>query len=148
MKTLQNPADKRAFMARLNALTPQAQASWGKMSVDQMLRHLSDLVETATGTRTQPGSWLTSLLTVVLGRFLKSRLVSSDRPLPRNLGSAPLPASEGFAAEKARLLALLDRFEGRNLSTQPLPIFGRMSATDWDKFLVKQLEHHLLQFGA
>ena len=147
MKSLHNPADKRAFIARLQALTPQARASWGKMSVDQMLWHLSELVELANGTRTQKRNWLVAVLTPLIGGLLKSRIVTSDKPLPRNLGSAPLPASEGFAAEQARLTALLDRFELRNLSAQPLPIFGRMSATDWDKFLTKQLEHHLLQFG-
>ena len=38
-KTIWNPQDRAALLARADSLTPDSRPQWGKMSVTQMLRH-------------------------------------------------------------------------------------------------------------
>jgi len=40
VKNLFDPAVKQDIIARINKLTPQSKALWGKMNVSQMLAHL------------------------------------------------------------------------------------------------------------
>ena len=109
-----------------------------------MLAHLKELMELAVGKRTLKSN---KLLSFFAGRILKNRIINNNKPLPRNLGNAKAPVSKGFEAEKNDLIDLINNFELRNLSTEPLGIFGKMSDSEWDNFLMKQFEHHLSQFG-
>ena len=137
--------NKQAFVARINTLTPRSQAHWGKMNVAQMLHHLNELTQTANGTRVMPSNTFVSSL---IGRLVRNRLINNDRPLPKGLGNAPLPVAAGFEVEKKQLLNALNSLDFAKTSNKPLPLFGKLSANEWDKFLSKQLEHHLTQFGA
>ncbi len=143
-KSLLIPNDKQAFVDRLNKLTPRANAQWGKMDVGQMLRHLNELMQVANGTRVLPSNTFVSSL---IGRLVRNRFINNDRPLPKGLGNAPLPVSTGFEAEKKQLMDALNGLDFNKTSSKPLPLFGKLSADEWDKFLSKQLEHHLTQFG-
>ncbi len=144
-KSLQIPQDKQVFIDRLHTLTPDARANWGKMNVAQMLHHLNELVQSANGTRVMPSNTVVSSL---IGRFVRNRLINNDKPLPKGLGNAPLPLAAGFEVEKQTLLKALNGLDFTKTSTRPLPLFGKLSPNEWDTFLSKQLEHHLTQFGA
>lgn len=44
MKSIFNPTDNQEIISRIYSLTPETQALWGKMSVDQMLKHCNEAV--------------------------------------------------------------------------------------------------------
>ena len=44
MKSIFNPADNQEIITRIQSLSPESKALWGKMSVDQMLKHINDAV--------------------------------------------------------------------------------------------------------
>lgn len=138
---------KLTYVQRINQLRATSSAKWGKMSVDQMLKHLIDLFQLANATRTTKMSWLLTIVSSLIGPIIKNRLINNDRPLPKNLGNAPLPVSQGFEVEKQTLLASIDQFDQRKTSTKPVPLFGKLSPQEWETFLTKQLDHHLIQFG-
>lgn len=142
--SLITPKNRQPFIERINMLTPTTPAQWGKMSVDQMLKHLNELVELANGSRVWPSNTFVSSL---IGRLVRNRFINTDRPLPKGLGNAPLPVSAGFDQERTQLIDALKRLDFTHTSRKPLPLFGKLSPDEWDRFLVKQLEHHLTQFG-
>src|SRR5262245_16776035 len=49
MRSVANPQDKTAILARLSAVRPQAPARWGRMSAHQMVCHLGDSLRMVTG---------------------------------------------------------------------------------------------------
>ena len=49
MKSIFNTHDNQELITRINKLTPEAQAAWGKMSVDQMLSHCQAPIDVAFG---------------------------------------------------------------------------------------------------
>ncbi len=49
MKSLFNPTDNQELIARINRLSADSKAEWGKMSVDQMLVHAQQPLKVAFG---------------------------------------------------------------------------------------------------
>jgi hypothetical protein len=49
MKILTNPDDKQEILRRLGAIGPESQRRWGKMTVAEMVCHLSDAFLVAIG---------------------------------------------------------------------------------------------------
>ena len=49
MKTLANASDRAEIVQRLRAIGPESQRRWGKMTVGEMICHLSDAFRVATG---------------------------------------------------------------------------------------------------
>ena len=49
MKTLHDPSHRGELVRRLEALTPDSERRWGKMSVDQMLWHVGDALALSLG---------------------------------------------------------------------------------------------------
>lgn len=131
---------------RLNSLRSDTQPRWGKMSVDQMVWHVNEVLAVALGQITTPPQ--KSPLPRPILRFVVLNL-----PWPK--GAPTLPVFEAkqrydFDAERARCLELLKTFARKPLrETWPLnPIFGRVTGELTSKLQAKHLDHHLRQFGA
>lgn len=144
-----NPAEYAKIRARIDALTPSSERSWGTMTPAQMLAHLCVSYEYAFGERLDRPPLIMRLL---LRLFFRDLLVGS-KPYPRNARTAPTMVMldpKDFAAEKARLVAYMDRmaregaevWDGREQVT-----LGRLSAQEWSTLFWKHADHHLRQFG-
>jgi hypothetical protein len=144
-----NPTAVEAAVARLQALTPETRATWGAMSVAQMLAHCCVAYEMVyTDKHPRPNV----LMRWVLRTIVKEKVVGPS-PYPRSSPTAPafrIRGERDFAAERERLIGYLRRvaaegraaFEGRvSLS------FGPLTATEWNGLFSKHLDHHLTQFG-
>ncbi len=138
---------KEGYLQRLNLLTPASQARWGKMNVQQMLNHLNELFLTATGQKAVKDSVGVKMLSIVVGGVFKKRIIHSKKPFPKGIGNAPLPAAADFETEKGLLVGSLLNCKPSQFTKKSLSVFGKMSPELWDKFLVRQFEHHLSQFG-
>lgn len=138
-----------AQLRRLDALTPDTPALWGKMTAPAMLAHLNVAYEMVyDGTHSRPNV----ILRFILRTFVKQGVVG-PKPYPKNTPTAPAFRIQGprdFAKEKARLIAYMRRvqhegrtaFEGRaSLS------FGPLTADEWSVLFGKHLDHHFNQFG-
>jgi hypothetical protein len=144
-----SPGVTEGFVARIRALTPDAEPRWGKMNVAQMLAHCSVVYEMIYEDRhRRPGPVVRWLLRL----FLKPQLLS-EKPFPRNAPTAPafkVSPSQDFEGERDRLIAYLERtrdlggdaFEGRDNFS-----FGPMTRGEWSRLFEKHLDHHLTQFG-
>ncbi len=134
---------------RINMLTPETQAAWGKMNVAQMLAHCNvtyDFVYTNKYPRP------TGLKKLMIKLFAK-KIVVSEKPYPKNGRTANeflVAAQQDFLREKERLIKHINQvvtegehaFEGRESHA-----FGSLNKTEWSNMFYKHLDHHLSQFG-
>lgn len=149
IKSVFNAADVDELKDRINKLTPQTAALWGRMNVSQMLAHANVSYEMAyTDKHPKPNAFMRFIL-----KILVKNVVVGPKPYKRNTPTAKafiIGDERDFETEKARLLAYLDHtlqlgknhFEGRESLS-----FGRLTADEWNVMFYKHLDHHLQQFG-
>jgi hypothetical protein len=148
MKSLFNPNDNNELIERLEKLTPNSAALWGKMNVAQMLSHLQEPIKVATG----EAKLKHSLLGMVFGRMAKKKMLAQEN-FSKNLPTAPTFIRKGefdFEQEKATTISLIKNFAVKGpgvLSKNPHPFFGKMTVEEWDTLGWKHIDHHLKQFG-
>jgi hypothetical protein len=145
VKNLFDPAVKQDIIVRINKLTPQSQRQWGKMDVAQMLAHCQMPLGVATGKHKLKGGFPLS----IIGPLFK-RVLYSEKPFKRNLGTAPsfrMTSPKEFEKEKQGLIEMINQFSETTMTNEPHPIFGKMTKEQWSKGTWKHLDHHLQQFG-
>ncbi|MBN8835821.1 MAG: DUF1569 domain-containing protein [Sphingobacteriia bacterium] len=148
MPSLFDPQVNQSIRQRIEQLTPESTARWGKMNVAQMLAHLNTVLQLATGDK----SFKPNLIGIVLGPWIK-RMVLNEKPYKQNLPTAPsfvVADSRVFAAEKQHLLITFQQFinDGENAAEgRKHPIFGKLTAAEWGFSQWKHFDHHLQQFG-
>ncbi len=136
------------ILERINKLTPQSQALWGKMNVSQMLKHCNENLKLATKELALPRLWIGWLI----GGFLKSTL-TNDKPLDKNSPTHPsfvMVEKVDFDIIKLGLFESLEKLaQNGEKSTEGIlhPFFGKLTSEQWAKGIWKHLDHHLKQFG-
>jgi hypothetical protein len=152
MKTLANAADKEEIVQRLRALGPWSQRHWGKMTVAEMVCHLSDALKAAMGEKlaNDVSNWFTrtGMKWVALSMPMKWPHGVKTVPEcdPRRAGTQPAE----WKNDLDELEELLERFarEPRGYKLQLHPMFGQMTDAEWMRWGYLHMDHHLRQFGA
>lgn len=148
MDSLFDPGAEGRFLARVQALRPDAARQWGRMDPAQMLCHCALGLEAATGDATLSRP----LMARLLGRFFKTWLLG---PKPFSKGSPTHPmlvirSPKAFEAEQARLVAALRKFCAAgpaSAARYPHAFVGALTGEEWGRMQHKHLDHHLRQFG-
>ena len=133
------------MIARLEKLTPDSKALWGKMNVAQMLAHLQMPLGVALGIHRIKGNPVMRLF----GSLIASKLWD-DKPYKKGLPTAPsfrIVTEKEFEKEKAGALEMIRKFNENDLINGPHPVFGKMTKEQWGKANWKHVDHHLQQFG-
>lgn len=146
VKNLFDPAIKQNILDRINKLTADSKAQWGKMNVAQMLAHCQMPIGVAEGTH----QLKRTLFGRIVGPMVKSMLYN-DKPFKRNLPTDPSFIMHGeekvFETEKQKLLTMIINFSEVNMINETHPFFGKLSKEQWSRGMYKHLDHHLQQFG-
>ena len=150
MKNILDAKTKEEIFQRIDKLFPQATAQWGKMNVNQGLRHMAMAFQIPTGElQTTPVNppkmpkWL-----------LKFFLLNMKPPKNRaetfkeiNMVSTNTNPTD-FDTEKNNLKNRIEKF----VTTQNLipenQLVGKFSRDEWGKLNYNHADHHLRQFGA
>ncbi|MBL7910600.1 MAG: DUF1569 domain-containing protein [Bacteroidia bacterium] len=149
MDSLFKTETKQQFIERINKLTPQSQAQWGKMNVGQMLTHAQKPFEIASGKLVPK---VNALIKLLFGKSAKRSIVN-DPQFKKNIptfAEAKITDERVFETEKQKLLESLEYFHNKGpegITKAPHPFFGAMTIEEWDKLQSKHLDHHLRQFG-
>ena len=146
MSSIYNQNDNALLLSRINKLTPESKPLWGKMTVDQMLKHTEAAMAVAFSEKELKVNFIMKLL----GKMLKNKVFNND--FGKNSPTAPefvFTANYDFEKEKAVLIEKLSRFaEGeKSITLTKHPFWGKMTPEDWDKLMWKHMDHHLRQFG-
>ncbi|HPS65052.1 MAG TPA: DUF1569 domain-containing protein [Ignavibacteria bacterium] len=149
METLFSNQDVDEIIRRINTLTQDSKAQWGKMNVSRMLAHCTVGLKMTTGEIKCKGNFFMQLI----GRMLKNKIIYKSE-FRKNSPTAKefiITDSDSFEEEKNALIAYLKKFpeQGKNIvSSEPHPFFGKLTAEEYDRLQYKHLDHHLRQFGA
>lgn len=132
--------------ARFDRLTPGTPGRWGRLDAPRMLVHVSDQLRMALGDLTFP------LRPPPAGARILIPAILWFLPWPRNIpgaGRGHVTELGSFAADRAALDQLLDRFTARPLTARwaPHSAFGPLSGPAWSRLAWRHLDHHLTQFG-
>ncbi len=152
MKSLREPECVAGTVQRIRGLSSDSPRQWGKMTIDQMVCHLTDGFQMATGERPVAES---STLWTRTG--MKCFALYLPLPWPKGVQTLPevdafqqgTPPSE-FGRDVERLEGALRVFVdsantgrcGRH------PFFGALSPSQWLRWGYLHADHHLRQFDA
>lgn len=135
---------------RINKLTPESRAAWGKMSVGEMLCHCSDGIKMSTGelpVADKSDFFLRIVVKplIVYALPMPKGAPTADEINPTINGTKP----EDFENDRRLLLENLEKMCALP-ETHPWarhPTFGKMSYKQWGLLGHKHIDHHLKQFG-
>jgi len=148
MKSIYNAADNQEIIARINKLTPESQALWGKMNAAQMLSHCHGPIDVAFGDLNLKANFILQLL----GKMFKNKILNSAE-FKKDSPTAPAFIRNGacdFEQSKADLIQKINCFSElgeKAIKTTKHPFFGEMTFNEWDRLHVMHLDHHMKQFG-
>ena len=153
MRNLLDETTRRELLQRVGRLSADSQRLWGRMSVGEMVCHVTDAMRIALGEMEAEDA------SNVFTRSVLKWLVLAGMPAPKGKietfpeldyakGGGRPPAE--LAAERATLETTLDRFLERASSETGFsrsPAFGRLSPRAYGRLMYVHMHHHLKQFG-
>jgi uncharacterized protein DUF1569 len=148
MKTIWDPGTYQEIVRRFEALQPNSQRQWGKMSVTQMLEHNSRVLEVVTGKRPMHQAFIGKLISWM---FKKKFL--GEEPFSKNGPTGPeliVKDEPNFRETKDKVRALLNDLHTigeKGCDGKIHGFFGRLTGAEWGICQYKHLDHHLRQFG-
>jgi len=150
MKNIFDKAITEEVIDRINKLTPETPAKWGKMNVAQMLAHSNVTYEMIYEPEKHPKP--KGFKRFILKLIVKP-LVVSDKVYKENNPTAPafiIASEREFEFEKARLIDFLNRTQelgGSHFDGKESNSFGTLKTNEWNAMFYKHLDHHLRQFN-
>jgi len=147
MPSLFDKATQDAMLARVNQLSPSSQRRWGKMSVSQMLKHMTIAFSVPINKIQLPKDKLYYLSANSLARWL---LIKAVTKWPKNLVTAEtfkVKDDPEFETAKKDFLAVYHEFLKADTFEGSHPVFGVMDKDMWGSAMAIHLNHHLEQFG-
>ena len=149
---LKNIFDKTVsdeIIARIDKLTPETKALWGKMSVNKMLAHCNVTYEMVyENIHPKPNAFMKFIL-----KMMVKNTVVNEAPYKKNSSTAPvfiIKDEKVFEVEKQRLKAYITKTQelgATNFEGMESHSFGVLNSTEWNNMFYKHLDHHLGQFG-
>jgi len=148
MKTTFDKTTRDELINRINALTENSKAQWGKMTISQMLKHCILWEEMILGQLKCKRSFIGRLF----GKMALKGLIKDEKPMMRNAPTSPeLKVTENngnVASERTKWIALI---EGHAHFSNPgfiHPFFGKMTTEQIGYMAYKHIDHHLRQFNS
>ncbi|MEO6670183.1 MAG: DUF1569 domain-containing protein [Ferruginibacter sp.] len=145
MKTIFDQTTRNELINRINVLTENSPAQWGKMNASQMIKHCTLWDEMALGKKKYKQSFLGKLFgNLGLKNMLK------DEPMKKNLPTVPsfkIKEDIDFALEKRKWLSLIDEYKHFSNDDFIHPFFGAMPKENTGYVVYKHVDHHLKQFN-
>jgi hypothetical protein len=134
------------ILSRVNSLSTNSTASWGKMNVSQMMRHCSQWDEMALGKIKYKQSFIGKLFgKIALKDMLK------DEPIKKNLPTVPsfkIKVDPDFTLEKQKWIKLLEEYQQFSNDGFMHPFFGPLTKEQTGYLAYKHIDHHLRQFNS
>jgi hypothetical protein len=148
MKTVFDALVREELVSRINSLSLQNNAQWGKMNVSQMLKHCILCDEMFFGKLEIKRVFIGRLL----GPMMLKKVLKDDRGFGKNSPTSPLLKTTGQNCDidlhKKEWISNIEQFAVYNNANFTHPFFGPMKKEQVGTFAYKHADHHLRQFGA
>jgi hypothetical protein len=148
MKSIFESATRNDLVNRVNTLTSDHTAKWGKMNVFQMVKHCKLCDDMFYGDLKIKRVFIGRLIGgMILKKFLKD-----DRPFGKNSPTSVLIKTVGesgdMESQKKEWISKLEGYANYNTTSIVHPFFGPMTKEQVGIMAYKHADHHLRQFGA
>jgi Protein of unknown function (DUF1569) len=150
MKNLLDDNVKTEILARIDTLTPEAKAQWGKMNVNQGLRHMALAFDISSGILDPTPAKVPPMPKWLLKFFLTSMKppkAGAETFKEMNMVETHVNPVE-FEAERRNLKEAVQKFTRASTFLPVNKLAGKFSKDDWGKVNYNHTDHHLRQFGA
>ncbi|GAA4271335.1 DUF1569 domain-containing protein [Aquimarina gracilis] len=146
MKSLFEESTLQEIKSRIDNLSNESNALWGKMDVAQMFNHCQFPLKIALK-KDHP-----HLKPSLLAKLFFKKAMYNDKPWKKNLpthSKLKVVEPKEFQSEKDKLLELVSEFSNQRGKKEwdPHPMFGKFTYEQWGKMQYKHLDHHLQQFN-
>lgn len=136
-------------LSYLDKLDSDTKPSWGKLTAQEMVEHLTDTLRIANGKSKFP------LETPEKYLEKSYEFLMSDKPIQRDLNASFAPEKRTLRNEN--MSDAIDEFTEEWISFEEHysdpeqrelhPYFGNLNFEEWQQLNKKHLSHHFLQFG-
>ena len=148
MKSLFDPSTEQEIIQRIQTLSIENKALWGKMNITQMLEHKILCEDMYLGTNQVKRVFIGKILG---GIFLKM-VLKNDKPFSQGTPTAKelMPVSNAADVEEQKSVWISKIQENRIHPIEQFihPFFGSMNKQQIGYLNYKHIDHHLRQFGA
>ncbi len=148
MKSIFDKTDQNEIKARIDSLDQNSKAEWGKMSVEQMVKHCILCEEYYFGKVPVKRSFLGRIIgKMAIKGILKpgnTMLRKNSPTVPAFLVTGPVTDLEG---QKSTWKSLIDRYDSYPAEYFTHWFFGKMTKEQLGQFVYIHCNHHLTQFN-
>jgi len=150
MTTIFNQSTIDGIIQRIEKLSSNAQAKWGKMNTHQMVKHCILSEKMYLGDTKYKRLFIGKLF----GKMALKSMVKDDKPLKQNQPTHPTFKTQGngeIEHLKKDWINLVKEYSKRNdtsFGNFTHPFFGKMTKEQLGISVYKHIDHHLRQFGA
>ena len=148
MKTIFDTTTREELIGRLDKLTADTPAVWGKMSLPQMIKHCRLWEEMIHENKL----FRRPLIGRLIGPMILKKVLQSPE-FRKNSPTVPetrvTDTNIDLYNERGQLIRLINSYPQYNLPDNSFihPFFGKMTREQIGKFAYLHLDHHLKQFG-
>ena len=146
-RTMFNETDRASILKRLDQLTPDAKAQFGKFDAPRMVCHLIDSIRVATGEKTAASK--NSFMANPIVRWLVVYFVpwpkGKAQTVPEMLTTSPTEFKADVSTLRELVRAVAQRGVDGKWATHPA--FGDISGKMYGVLFYRHFDHHLSQFG-
>jgi len=149
MKNLFDPKVKEEILSRIDKLEPGSKALWGKMNVNQGLRHMTMAFDIPTGKLDPTLSKKIPMPKWLLKLFLLNAKPPKEKAetfVELNTVSNNVNPTD-FEEERSNLKKAVEDFFNASSLIPENKFAGKFSKKDWGKLNYNHADHHLRQFG-
>ena len=146
------PGIKQGLFERVDKLEADTKGKWGKLNVEQMVRHLSEANRMAFAEIPMPDR--SNLLTRTLFKWMFLQNIKPPGREKGNIKTFPEvdvvqlgTVVDDLETEQKRYKATVERLVAAPKLHTAHTVFGRMSREDWGLLAYAHADYHLTQFG-
>ena len=147
MKTVFDKTTRDELISRINMLTENNTAQWGKMNVYQMLKHCTLWEDWIRRDKKHKRAFVGLLF----GRMALKNVMKDESPLVHNAPTLPelivKEQSGDNTAEKKKWVTLINQYAYYSNPTFFHSFFGKMTKEQVGYMAYKHTDHHLRQFN-
>ncbi len=147
MKSVLNEEIRTGLIKRINLLGEYSKPKWGKMEVDQMIRHCILWNEMSLGKIPSKQTFLG----FIFGKSVLRKFLKDENPLPRNVSTLPFliikDHTGNLESNKQKWIEQMNQYVQSDDYIIIHPFFGKMNKNQIGVLAYKHTDHHLRQFN-
>lgn len=148
MKSVFDTTTREELVNRINTVSQQHKAQWGKMNAFQMVRHCALCDDMFLGKLKINRVFIGR----IIGKLILKKLLKDDRPFGKNSPTSPLLKTTSETGDmnqqKKEWINRINQYADHTNTGFIHPFFGPMTKEQIGLLAYKHTDHHLRQFGA